>query len=175
LQDAGINQPRLFYKDDEIPDGAFPLLARKEYHSQGRDIIYIHNRKQLENDLEEYEYDLLVEYIHKTTEYRVHILGDKAIVNVKFDNTGLADPIIRNHKNQWRQISYDGEWTDALIELAKKAVKVLDYDFGVVDIIRKRDKLYVLEVNSSPGLEDRKLQEYAEYFKEEENKWRNSR
>jgi glutathione synthase/RimK-type ligase-like ATP-grasp enzyme len=83
--------------------------------------------------------------------------------------------IIRNHKNQWRQISYDREYKDELIELARKAIETLGYDFGAVDIIRKKNKLYILEVNSSPGLEDRKLNEYTEYFKEEEYKWLNSR
>jgi len=175
LKEAEINQPKLYYKEDVIPDGAFPLLARKEYHSQGRDIIYIHNREQLENNLEYFMYDFLVEYINKTSEYRVHILGDKALVNVKFCGEEVADPIVRNHRNNWRQISYDREFKDELVELAKKTIKALGYDFGAVDIIRKRNVLYVLEVNSSPGLEDRKLEEYKQYFKEEEDKWLNSR
>jgi len=171
LKEAGISQPKLWDKNDDIPDSAFPLLARKEYHSQGRDVIYIHNKGQLENDVDYFAYDFLVEYINKTSEYRVHVLGDKAIVNVKFDGEGSGDPIVRSHNNGWRQISYDREWHDALAELAIKTIRALEYDFGAVDIIRKRDKLYVLEVNSAPGLEDRKLQEYAEYFREEEQKW----
>jgi glutathione synthase/RimK-type ligase-like ATP-grasp enzyme len=56
--------------------------------------------------------------------------------------------------------------------LAQQAIDALGYDFGAVDIIRRRDKLYVLEVNSSPGLEDRKLQLYADYFKQKELEWR---
>jgi len=174
MKEAGINQSRLFYKGDEIPDETFPLLARKEYHSQGRDIIFVENREQLE-ELDDFKYDFLVQYIDKTSEYRVHILGDKAIVNVKFTDDENADGIIRNHRKNWRQITYDRQYKDELIELARKAVKSLGYDFGAVDIIRKGDKLYVLEVNSSSGLEDRKLQEYADYFREEEEKWKNSR
>ena len=86
LTEADISQPRKFNKGDIIEDKAFPLLARKKYHSQGRDITYVANRKQLE-ELEDYKYDFLTEYINKKAEYRVHILGVKAIVNVKFADT----------------------------------------------------------------------------------------
>jgi glutathione synthase/RimK-type ligase-like ATP-grasp enzyme len=174
LKEAGIPQPRIWHKDEEIPEQAFPLLARKEYHSQGRDIIYVHSKGHLENEIDYFMYDFLVEYIKKTSEYRVHVLGNKAIVNVKFNEDGYGDPIVRSHSNGWRQISYDREWHDALAELAIKTIRALGYDFGAVDIIRKGDKLYVLEVNSAPGLEDRKLKEYSDYFKEEEEKWLNS-
>jgi len=176
LNQAGVSQPRMFYKGDIIPDNAFPLLARKKYHSQGRDIIYIANREQLENELKDFMYDFLVEYIHKTSEYRVHILGDKAFVSVKFNRDGDGDPIIRSHKNKWKQIEYNGEWKESLFQLATEAIKVMKYDFGAIDIIRKGSKLYVLEINTAPGLEPRKLKIYANYFKEEEEKWnQNSR
>lgn len=172
LLDAGISEPKLYHKGDNIPDEAFPLLARKCYHSQGRDIIYIHNREQLE-ELDESSYNFLTEYIAKTAEYRVHILGDEAFVSVKFcGNNNNADPLVRSHSNGWRQIEYDRQWKDDLIDLAKKAIKTLNYDFGAVDIIRKGNNLYVLEVNTAPGLEPRKLQIYSEYFRIEEQKWR---
>ena len=49
-------------------------------------------------------------------------------------------------------------------------IKALKLDFGAVDIIRaKNGKLYVLEVNTAPGLEERKLQIYADYFKNMES------
>lgn len=172
LNEAGISIPRIFLKGEDIPDDAFPLLARRKYHSQGRDIIYIHNRESLENDLEDFMYDFLVEYVPKKSEYRVHVLGDRVFVSVKFNKEGDGDPIIRSHKNKWKQIEYNGEFRDELIELGKRVMKVLQYDFGAIDIIRKGSTLYVLEVNSAPGLEPRKLQLYADYFLEAERRWR---
>lgn len=164
LQENGISTPKVFVRGEYIPDEMFPLLARKKYHSQGRDIIYIHNRLQL-NRLE-YNYDYLIQYINKTSEYRVHVLGDYDIMtSVKIANVPNADPIVRSKRNGWIQVSYDRDFQEALIELAKKTIKVLGYNFGAVDIIRKENKLYVLEVNSAPGLEPRKLKKYAEYFK----------
>jgi len=171
LKEAGIREPRIFHKGEEIPADAFPLLARKKYHSQGRDIVYVHNQEQLD-ELDRRDYDFLVEYINKTSEYRVHILGDEAFVSVKFNGEGDGDPIVRSKKNGWRQIEYDREWKDELIELARSAISVLGYDFGAVDIIRKGSKLYVLEINSAPGLEPRKLKLYSDYFKKEEEKWK---
>lgn len=171
LKEAGISQPRMFKKGENIPDEAFPLLARKKYHSQGRDITYVANREQLER-LEDWKYDFLTEYIDKKSEYRVHILGDNASVSVKFNNDGRGDSIVRSHSNGWKQIAYNGEWHEELIMLATKAIDALEYNFGAVDIIRKKNKLYLLEVNSAPGLEPRKLELYKNYFIEEERKWR---
>jgi glutathione synthase/RimK-type ligase-like ATP-grasp enzyme len=172
LETNGILMPKIYMKGETIPDEAFPLLARKKYHSQGRDIIYIANRRHL-GTIPTYKYDFLTEYINKKSEYRVHILGNyTSIVNVKYDSNGRADPIVRNKYNGWKQISYMGDYERALVELSKKVLNVLGYDFGAVDIIRKKDKLYVLEINSAPGLENRKLEMYAKYFKEEERKWK---
>ena len=174
LREAGVSQPRMFRKGEYIPDDAFPVLARKKYHTQGRDITYIHNRRELEQ-LSGYKYDFLTEYINKSAEYRVHILGDDAFVSVKFCGDNVADPVVRSHDNGWRQIEYDREWKDELIILATKAIDALGYDFGACDIIRKKDKLYLLEVNSAAGLEPRKIQLYKDYFQKMERKWRNSR
>ena len=176
LKENNILQPNIYLKNETIPDGAFPLLARKKYHSQGRDIIYIHNREQF-NDLNIYFgniswYDFLIEYINKKSEYRVHVLKNyETFVSVKFDREKYGDPIVRSKKNGWSQINYDGDFVEQLEILAEKVLDILQYDFGAVDIIRKKDKLYVLEINSAPGLENRKLQLYADFFKSKEENW----
>lgn len=172
LKENEILVPNVYLKGETIPEEAFPLLARKRFHSQGKDIIYIHNREQL-NSIPEYKYDFLVEYINKKSEYRVHVLGENTvIVTVKFNKDGLGDPIIRAKKNGWKQITYEGEHKQELIDISKKVMKILEYDFGAIDIIRKKKKLYVLEANASPGLEQRKRTIYKNYFLEEENKWK---
>ena len=112
-------------------------------------------------------------YIDKKSEYRVHILGDyDTIVNVKIpdEDKENSDLVVRSKNNGWIQVTYNGEFKDELIELARKVIKILNYDFGAVDIIRRKNRLYVLEVNSAPGLEDCKLKRYADFFKREERK-----
>jgi predicted ATP-grasp superfamily ATP-dependent carboligase len=92
------------------------------------------------------------------------------IVNVKFTKEE-ADELVRSHDKGWKQIEYNGEFKNKLIEIAKKCIKILKYDFGAVDIILGGNgRFYVLEVNSAPGLEERKLKIYADYFLHEESK-----
>ena len=185
LEENGVLMPKIYLRGDNIPDSAFPVLARKQVHSRGRDIIYIRNGEDLQhlND-EEYGqgynlYDYLVEYINKSSEYRVHILKNPfdghiytGMVNVKIKKDINADPIVRNKDNGWKQISYENDFYEQLLYIGQDCINILGYDFGAVDIIRKKDRLYVLEVNSAPGLEPRKLQIYGEYFKEMNQLWK---
>jgi len=171
LQENGIRTPRVYDRDEEIPDDVFPLLARKRHHSQGKDIVYVHNQEQLEQM--GYQYDYLIRYINKKSEYRVHILGDyDALVTVKIPDKDerYSDPIVRSKNNGWIQVSYDRDFYDDLVDLGHQVIKVLGYDFGAVDIIRRKDRLYVLEVNSAPGLEPKKIAKYAEYFRWEKER-----
>jgi len=169
MQNNEISTPKTFLRGERIPNDMFPLLARKRFHSQGRDVIFVRNQEEL-NRLNR-DYDYLIQYIDKTSEYRVHILGDyDTIVSVKIPKVETANKVVRSKRNGWIQVSYDREYKHSLIDLAKRAVKTLNLNFGAVDIIRKDNKLYVLEINCAPGLEDRKLKKYAEYFKYEENR-----
>lgn len=54
-----------------------------------------------------------------------------------------------------------------VIALAKKAVEAIGYDFGAVDIIREQrtNKMYVLEVNSAPSLDENGVRKYASKIK----------
>ena len=96
LEENEVRVPKLFLKGEEIPEECYPLLARKKFHSKGRDIIFIPNREELLK-LKSWQYDFLVQYIEKTGEYRVHILGDyTTIVSVKVNSEEDANFKIRN-------------------------------------------------------------------------------
>lgn len=174
LGENGIKVPKLYSKHSSINEKDFPLLARKEYHSKGRDIIYIKDKKALKelNDSGK-DYDFLVQYIPKVSEYRVHVLkGYKIIVNVKVNDNEERDVVVRSHDKGWKHVTYRGEFDNTLIKLGKDVTDLLQYDFAVIDIIRnKKNDLYVLEVNSAPGLEERKLNIYADFFKKKEQEW----
>lgn len=61
-------------------------------------------------------------------------------------------------RNSWRVRKVE--------DLAVRAVRVLGYDFGAVDIVMDRDRnLYVLEVNSHPGLKGPSVDIYKKVFK----------
>jgi len=170
MKEGGLQVPNFYIRGETVPERDFPVMARTATHSNGRDIIMVNNDALLSR----VSYDLAVQYISKDAEYRVHILkgpGDsekhriylKSNVNPDADNTVCSD-------DSWRHLRYDEEryprYSDALLNLARTAVTALGYDFGAVDIIRKGDNFYVLEVNSGPWLNADLVELYATYLED---------
>jgi glutathione synthase/RimK-type ligase-like ATP-grasp enzyme len=95
-------------------------------------------------------------YIKKKKEFRVHVVdGEAILVQQKRKRRGeIPDPLIRSHRRGWVFCQQDIEEPAGLRELGVAAVNSLGLDFGAVDIIynEKKDKLFVLEVNTAPGL-----------------------
>lgn len=93
-------------------------------------------------------------------EYRVHVFGDKVIdVTKKRRRTteqeaGSVNELVRNLAGGWVFCHNNITCPDGLHDLTIKAIDTLGLDFGAVDIIEESHagKLYVLEVNSAPGL-----------------------
>lgn len=115
---------------------------------------------------------LYTEYIPKKEEFRVHYCYGKFDIQQKKRRRGVdANPTVRNLANGWvycRDINLTDEFKQRLFNLAKQACEALTNPWGAVDIIynQKRDKLYVLEVNSAPGLEGTTVKFYADAIKE---------
>lgn len=111
------------------------------------------------------EAPLYTRYVPKAQEFRVHVFNGKVIcVQEKRKKKGAkVNHIIRSHKKGWVFCYQDIKEPDGLRELAVKAVNALGLDFGGVDIIytKKLDQLFVLEVNSAPGIEGTSLEAYA--------------
>jgi glutathione synthase/RimK-type ligase-like ATP-grasp enzyme len=116
---------------------------------------------------------LYVKYIPKMYEYRVHVLPgeeDTIIVRQK-----LRDRDIENDDINWKIRSHNNGFIfaqnltykpDGIENLAAKAVSSLGLSFGAVDIVynQKYNKMYVLEVNTAPGLEGSTIDWYVESF-----------
>lgn len=109
-------------------------------------------------------------YIPKKYEYRIHIfLGEVIDVQIKLRKTGAKEdpnysPKIRSHHHGWiftrnTEITVPQE----AIEQAIKAVGSLGLEFGAVDIIynEKSNKVFVLEVNTAPGIEGETMFSYV--------------
>lgn len=108
---------------------------------------------------------LFVRYIPKKHEYRVHVFKGEVIdVQQKRKRTAIeANYQIRSHANGWVFCREGIVEPAPLRDVAVAAVGALGLDFGAVDIIHntKHNKLYVLEVNTAPGLEGATIQNYA--------------
>jgi glutathione synthase/RimK-type ligase-like ATP-grasp enzyme len=160
-----VSIPKIFLNKDEISDEDFPIIARKQNHHQGNDIIIINTRDNLDRVIADY----YTKYIEIAREYRIHVFdNDASYIVVK-----LYEGITCNG-TRWTQEIYPTKYIDTrekLQNLAIRATKALRYDFGAVDIIRDSDwNFYVLEVNSGPGIINREAEMYGEYFLEKERK-----
>lgn len=104
---------------------------------------------------------LYTAYIPKSAEYRVHVLGNKAVLVQQkrraLDNE-VVDPdaaLIRNHDNGWIfAVDNVDPPTDDMISMCVRIVSELGLDFGAVDVMigASNGKPYILEVNTAPGL-----------------------
>ncbi len=103
-------------------------------------------------------------------EYRVHVFKGSVIsVQQKKRRNGYqgADTGIRNHSNGYIYATQDLEYPEEMGQVAIDAVNLLGLDFGAVDIgwNQYRNKLYVFEVNTAPGLTGTTLTNYTNAFK----------
>ena len=113
---------------------------------------------------------LYTRYVFKTKEFRVHVVGDKAIDTQQKIRDPNKEPVswkVRSHDNGFifarNGIEPDG-YRD---KLAVAAVSALGLHFGAVDIIQdKAGAYYVLEINTAPGLEGQTVERYAQAFRD---------
>ena len=133
--------------------------------SGGRGIVLVEH----ENWSDLPDAPLYTQYIKKGSEWRVHVFRGQVIdLQKKMLREGSAGNNfqIRNHSGGWIYArGYgDGGLDSRLSFLATQIVGALGLDFGAVDIIynRHQDKLYVLEVNTAPGLVGTTLDRYTQ-------------
>lgn len=107
-------------------------------------------------------------YKKKKHEFRVHVFKDK-VVHVlakrrKSDWEGQSDAKIRNLANGYVFCSDNVVEPNGLRELALSASAVTASDFRGVDIgyNEKKNELFVIEVNSAPGIEGTNVQRYID-------------
>ena len=102
---------------------------------------------------------LYVKYIKKLMEFRVHVVGNNFLIHRKKKKIGVeANYKVRSHANGWVFCAYEGPapFTARLVRVAMEAITALKLDFGAVDIVYSAhyDRLYVLEINTAPGIEN---------------------
>lgn len=145
--------------------------------SSGRGIIIA---DQATNPEELVDAPLYTKYIKKKYEFRVHIVQDRPIYvqqkkklsEEQLEARGIVarNKYIRNLENGYifsGELTVEDEVTEEVVSQSKMAIEALGLDFGAVDIlITKEMDIYVLEVNTAPGLEGTTLTRYYEAFKE---------
>ena len=132
----------------------WPMLGRRLNHHGGTDIkLYMQPR-----DIELYgESDFYVRWLPKYAEYRVHVCNRRIIKvsqKVYDQSLGAYDPLVWNYRNghSFSHIGPSNPDYARLIGNGLAAVQGLGLDFGAVDIIKDQYGLWVLEVNTAPGI-----------------------
>lgn len=106
---------------------------------------------------------LYTKYMESRKEFRVHIFdGEIILVQRKHDKTGNNSKI-RNLENGFIFRSKQITIPPSILETCKKVINATGLNFGAIDILyTSKDKQWVLEVNSAPGLKDDTLEKYTE-------------
>lgn len=109
---------------------------------------------------------LYTQYVFKTKEYRVHATQDEVFDTQRKVRDPDQEPLswkVRSAKNGFIFQRNNIKPSEDRNNLAISAVKALGLDFGAVDIVEDKDgKLFVLEVNTAPGLEGQTITTYTE-------------
>lgn len=161
---AGVSAPAFTTSIDELESfDSRQCVARLLTNStEGRGIT-IFNREEEEAPLA----PLYTEYIPKKKEFRVHIWNNEVIdVSEKRKRKGFTEnrnTQIRNTANGYVFCRDGVIEPDDLRPLACDAVRSLGRTYGAVDVIwnEMRNKCFVLEVNSRPGMENSTVEKYA--------------
>ena len=113
-------------------------------------------------------YPVYTKYKKKKREFRVHVFKDQVVSVVekkrKKEFDGERDTKIRNVANGYVFVQQNVVEPDGLRELALRAANVSSSDFRGVDIgyNKLKDELFVIEVNSAPGIQGNNINRYLE-------------
>lgn len=143
--------------------------------SSGRGIVIATNQEEL------VDAPLYTKYIKKKYEIRVHIVQGRPIYiqqkkklsTEQLEARGITNrnKYIRNLENGYifsSELSISEAAKNEAILQSNRAINALGLDFGAVDVlVTKDDEVFVLEVNTAPGLEGTTLTKYYEAFKRE--------
>jgi hypothetical protein len=107
-------------------------------------------------------------YKKKKREFRVHVFKDQVVAvtekkrRKEFD--GERDTKIRNLANGYVFVQTVMDEPEGLRDLALRAARVSSSDFRGVDVgyNKLKDELFIIEVNSAPGIQGTNLNKYLE-------------
>ena len=144
---SGANLPK---------DFTFPLLARKESGHGGTDIMPVFQAEEIPWRIAA-GWDWFSQYVPVDTEYRVWVFQGKILdvyEKVMKRPTEYAYVAGRNFRQGFEfQVKDINKVPETVLMAGDAAVSALGFDFGAVDLLHGKDgRVYVLEVNTAPGV-----------------------
>lgn len=167
FHEAGLPVPKTLFLENRDSlallnsEFSFPIVAKEIRGKRGFDVHLLANKKQLQEFLQRmilpertfetnaYQFQ---EYIPADFDVRVLVLGKRILGAIERRS---ADPRDFRHNISLGGSARIFPLTKKIEKLACAAAVCLDYQFAGVDFIfhKKTGKLYLLEVNRSPGFE----------------------
>lgn len=147
--------------DNWLTDGATVFGRTLLNSSCGKGIVILNEESEDIPDCKVYTL-----YKKKKREFRVHVYKDTVVAVVekkrKKEFTGERDTKIRNLANGYVFCQSVENEPEGLRPLARRAAKVSPSHFRGVDIgyNEKKDELFVIEVNSAPGIQGSNVTAY---------------
>lgn len=142
-----------WFEGKDIPEGIqFPLLARKSMGFGGTDIVPVFQPKEVAWRVAA-GWEWFSSYVPVETEFRVWVFRDLHLDTYEkvMKRETEYRYIGRNFRNGFE--FQKTEQREAATWQAVSALKALKLDFGAVDMVLGEDgKIYVLEVNTAPGV-----------------------
>lgn len=168
MERNNIRIPKTFYASKNISsitkldDLKGRIIVRPTYHQQGKNVAifqsvdqYIKCAASLEKS---YRWRYISEVIDKEREYRVYFADGHIIaISEKVPKDDKSKKMVIWNSSTSRSFAYRNlrwkEWENHLCMTAMDVIRLSELDFGAIDIMEKDGDFYVLEVNTSIGIE----------------------
>ena len=159
----GTPSPRI-WTHDEFRYINWPVIVRTFNHFKGKGFYEVSNHLQLMGYANPQHY--ACEIIDVQEEFRVFVFDGKVMeINKKMQEGIVAhqrNAKIRNHENGWINRRGGFDIPEGVRSVAKSAAEAVGLTFGACDVyIDAHGRAGVFEINSAPGLADRKLRKLA--------------
>lgn len=148
-------------------DNEFTVYERTVLNGHsGRGIVLSHPREHSSVG----HAPLYTKGVLKAHEYRVHVFrGEVLDYSKKRRRSGVeTNDCIKNLSNGWVFCRDEVALPEKVKSLALQALSALDLDFGAIDVLYREteNRAYILEINTSPGLQGTTLERYTNKFKQ---------
>ncbi len=157
----------IFLYENEIKQMGFPLIAKPNKGGASIGLYLAYNMKELENaikNIKDLKEDILIEK---------YILGKEVTCCVIEKNDGLYVLPLLDIKNKNGIFDFSAKYNEdgnvnfsklpnfmqkMIEEISKKAFKALKCEgYANIDLIVKEEEIYVLEINTIPGMTEKSL------------------
>jgi glutathione synthase/RimK-type ligase-like ATP-grasp enzyme len=151
LYEAGLSVPETdYYLAGSI---RFPCIVKWVYGKSGSSVWFVKSESDVSEILKEFPAEELIwqEFVQAKYEYKVVAIGCESLPKI-FKFKMKADGFKADFAT--REVVLSDEYKN-VVDLAEKGSRVLGRELSKSDILEGVDgKLYLLEVNRSPGLRD---------------------